>query len=102
MEQCCFLSYVICTRPHSSNIVIEKMWRGDDNYKKQFERAWQLNCMFAGWWLSMEPEHQFLKKLQPLSDRHNLVLGDNKRFGTYNDKTIGFLLVGCPNEHTNI
>ena len=49
----------------------------------------------TGWWLSMKPEDQFLKKLQPLSDRHTLVRDDDERFGTYNDKTIGFLLVGA-------
>ena len=48
----------------------------------------------AGWWLSMEPEDQFLRKLQPLSDRYDLVQDDRERFGTHNDKTIGFLLVG--------
>ena len=43
----------------------------------------------------MEQEDQFLKKLQPLSERYSLVRDDDKRFGTYNDKTIGFLLVGA-------
>ena len=50
----------------------------------------------------MKPEDHFLKKLQPLSDRSNLVLGDNERFGTYNDKTIGFLLVSCTNRYTTV
>ena len=42
----------------------------------------------------MKPEDQFLKKMQPLSDRNQLLLDDNERFGGYNAKTIGFLLVG--------
>ena len=49
----------------------------------------------VGWWLSMEPGDQFLKKLQPLSERYSVVRDDDQRFGTYNDKTIGFLLVGA-------
>ena len=49
----------------------------------------------TGWWLSMKPEDQFLKKLQPLADRYKKSLGDEERFGTYNHKTIGFLLVSC-------
>ena len=48
----------------------------------------------TGWWLSMKPEDQFLKKMQPLSSRNQLLLDDNERFGGYNAKTIGFLLVG--------
>ena len=44
----------------------------------------------------MKPEDQFLKKLQPLSDRYKKALGDKERFGTYNNKTIGFLLVSYP------
>ncbi|KAK2182160.1 hypothetical protein NP493_364g01050 [Ridgeia piscesae] len=47
---------------------------------------------FDGWWLSMKPEDQFLKKMQPLSSRSRLVLNDDDRFGEYNPATIGFLL----------
>ena len=42
----------------------------------------------------MKPEDQFLKKMQPLSSRNQLLLDDNDRFGGYNATTIGFLLVG--------
>ena len=64
---------------------------------RSFSR-WTGMCVFysPGWWLSMKPEDDFLKKLQPLAARSHLVLDDGERFGKYNDKTIGFLLVRCP------
>ncbi|KAL8564383.1 hypothetical protein ACOMHN_057405 [Nucella lapillus] len=49
-----------------------------------------IHC-FDGWWLSMIPEDSFLKRLQPL-DHLPRLLDRNERFGSYNDKTLGFLL----------
>ncbi|CAL1548192.1 unnamed protein product [Lymnaea stagnalis] len=49
-----------------------------------------IHC-FDGWWLSMEPEDNFLEKLQPLEDIPRL-LERTERFGTYNEKTLGFQL----------
>ena len=48
--------------------------------------------MCAGWWLSMAPEDSFLRRLSPLSElcRH---FDKAERFGTFNNKTLGFLLV---------
>lgn len=40
----------------------------------------------------MKNENCFLNKLQPLSDVPRL-LQKKERFGSYNDKTIGFLVV---------
>ncbi|GFR92297.1 hypothetical protein ElyMa_004349400, partial [Elysia marginata] len=43
------------------------------------------------WWLSMEPENNFLEKLQPLEDIPRL-LERTERFGQYNEKTLGMQL----------
>ncbi|KAL3832370.1 hypothetical protein ACJMK2_024020, partial [Sinanodonta woodiana] len=49
-----------------------------------------INC-FDGWWLSMDRNDSFLNKLYPLENFPEIF--DRKgRFGTYNDKTLGFLL----------
>ena len=46
----------------------------------------------------MEKDDSFLKKLQPLSDLPRL-MDKRSRFATYNEKTMGFVLVrtfkGC-------
>ncbi|GFO21426.1 hypothetical protein PoB_004793100 [Plakobranchus ocellatus] len=49
-----------------------------------------IHC-FDGWWLSMEPENNFLEKLQPLEDIPRL-LERTERFGQYNEKTLGMQL----------
>ena len=41
----------------------------------------------------MEPENNFLEKLQPLEDIPRL-LERTERFGQYNEKTLGMQLVG--------
>jgi len=46
---------------------------------------------FDGWWLSMEPENSFFKKLQPLEDFPRL-FSKGERFGKWNDKTLGIIL----------
>ncbi|KAL3832132.1 hypothetical protein ACJMK2_023803 [Sinanodonta woodiana] len=49
-----------------------------------------INC-FDGWWLSMDRNDSFLNKLYPLENFPEIF--DRKgRFGTYNAKTLGFLL----------
>ena len=40
----------------------------------------------------MKPEDSFLKRLQPLDNLPRL-LNKSERFGTFNDTTLGFLLV---------
>ncbi|KAL5006725.1 hypothetical protein ScPMuIL_015531 [Solemya velum] len=47
-----------------------------------------INC-FDGWYLSMKSGDNFMKKLRPLSDLPRLY---DERFGTFNEKTLGFLL----------
>ncbi|XP_059159411.1 uncharacterized protein LOC131943353 [Physella acuta] len=49
-----------------------------------------IHC-YDGWWLSMEPEDNFLERLQPLEDVPRL-LERSERFGTYNEKTLGMQL----------
>ncbi|XP_055866055.1 uncharacterized protein LOC106061303 [Biomphalaria glabrata] len=49
-----------------------------------------IHC-FDGWWLSMEPEDNFLERLQPLEDIPRL-LERTERFGIYNEKTLGMQL----------
>ncbi|KAH9492780.1 hypothetical protein Btru_026294 [Bulinus truncatus] len=49
-----------------------------------------IHC-FDGWWLSMEPEDNFLERLQPLEDIPRL-LERTERFGLYNEKTLGMQL----------
>lgn len=53
-------------------------------------------CLIAGWWLSMDPHDSFLHKLQPLSEILQKYERKN-RFGKWNEKTLGFLLVGLFN-----
>ena len=42
----------------------------------------------------MKKEHSFLEQIPKLSEIHD-VMDKNKRFGTYNEKTLGFEVVGC-------
>ncbi|XP_050389665.2 uncharacterized protein LOC126808761 [Patella vulgata] len=49
-----------------------------------------IHC-FDGWYLSMEPGNSFIEKLQPLSELPRLY-DKTERFGTFNSKTLGFLL----------
>lgn len=49
-----------------------------------------IHC-FDGWYLSMKSEDNLLRRLQPLSKLPELFEKKN-RFGTYNEKTLGFLL----------
>ncbi|GAB1601046.1 uncharacterized protein LOC115216501, partial [Argonauta hians] len=49
-----------------------------------------IHC-FDGWWLSMAPEDTFLNRLRPL-DKMLRFFDKSVRFGTFNEKTIGFLL----------
>ncbi|KAK6167413.1 hypothetical protein SNE40_021447 [Patella caerulea] len=49
-----------------------------------------IHC-FDGWYLSMEPGNSFIEKLQPLSELPRLY-DKTERFGTFNPKTLGFLL----------
>ncbi|KAK6194958.1 hypothetical protein SNE40_000482 [Patella caerulea] len=49
-----------------------------------------IHC-FDGWYLSMARGDSFIQKLQPLSDIPKLY-EKSDRFGTYNSKTLGFLL----------
>lgn len=49
-----------------------------------------INC-YDGWWLSMKMEDSFLNRLQPLENFPKL-FEKKERFGTYNNKTLGFLL----------
>ena len=53
-----------------------------------------------GWWLSMKTEDCFLNRLQPLSDFERL-MSKNERFGEYNEKTIGCLVVRHSRQHLN-
>ena len=46
----------------------------------------------SGWWLSMAMKDSFLNKLQSLENFPRL-FEKKERFGTYNEKTLGFLLV---------
>ncbi|CAI9728166.1 XP_029641795.1uncharacterized protein LOC115216501 [Octopus vulgaris] len=46
---------------------------------------------FDGWWLSMAPEDTFLNRLRPL-DKLLKFFDKSVRFGTFNEKTVGFLL----------
>ena len=48
--------------------------------------------LFLGWWLSMDPKDTFFKRLQPLEDFAKL-FEKSERFGTWNDKTLGIVLV---------
>lgn len=47
---------------------------------------------FLGWWLSMDPKDTFFKRLQPLEDFAKL-FEKSERFGTWNNKTLGIVLV---------
>ncbi|KAK3590686.1 hypothetical protein CHS0354_006373 [Potamilus streckersoni] len=49
-----------------------------------------INC-FDGWWLSMDRNDSFLSKLYPL-ENYPQIFDRKDRFGTFNKKTIGFLL----------
>lgn len=49
-----------------------------------------ISC-YDGWWLSMKMKDSFLNRLQPLEDFPKL-FEKKERFGTYNDRTLGFLL----------
>ncbi|XP_070532621.1 uncharacterized protein [Ptychodera flava] len=49
-----------------------------------------IHC-FDGWWLSMKPEDNYLKKLQNLDDIGRL-WDKKERFGEFNKNTIGLLL----------
>lgn len=49
-----------------------------------------IHC-YDGWWLSMSMKDSFLNKLQPLENFPKL-FEKKERFGSYNDKTLGFLL----------
>lgn len=62
--------------------------------EKKLERGVLYVCIFndLGWWLSMKMEDSFLNKLQPLENFPKL-FERKERFGTYNEKTLGFLLV---------
>ncbi|XP_030845714.1 uncharacterized protein LOC105445891 [Strongylocentrotus purpuratus] len=53
---------------------------------------------FDGWWLSMKPEDSFLRRLQPLNDVGKL-LTKKVRFGTFNEKTLGFILFSDHDQH---
>lgn len=46
---------------------------------------------FDGWWLSMDPQDTFFKKLQPL-DNYAKLFAKNERFGAWNHRTIGIML----------
>ena len=46
----------------------------------------------SGWYLSMVAEDSFMRRLQPVRDIP-VIMERNNRFGTYNDKTLGMLLV---------
>lgn len=48
---------------------------------------------FDGWYLSMNPDDTFLKRLQPLCAIPHL-MDRNQRFGTTNEKTLGIILYG--------
>lgn len=45
-----------------------------------------------GWWLSMKPEDSFLNKIKSL-DNINQLMEQKERFGGFNEKTVGFLVV---------
>lgn len=47
---------------------------------------------YLGWYLSLAPTDSFLHKLIPLDDLSKLY-DKSQRFGTYNEKTLGFLVV---------
>ena len=47
---------------------------------------------FLGWYLSMRNEDAFINRMQPLADIERL-LQRKERFGTRNEKTLGFLVV---------
>ncbi|CAI9728168.1 XP_036362369.1uncharacterized protein LOC115216174 [Octopus vulgaris] len=49
-----------------------------------------IHC-FDGWWLSMAPEDNFISRLRPLEQLHEF-FDKSIRFGTFNKKTLGFLL----------
>jgi len=49
-----------------------------------------IHC-FDGWWLSMDPDDSFFKKLQPLEDFAKL-FEKSERFGDWNKKTLGIIL----------
>lgn len=49
-----------------------------------------IHC-YDGWWLSMSMKDSFLNKLQPLENFPKL-FEKKERFGTYNEKTLGFML----------
>lgn len=50
------------------------------------------SSIISGWWLSMEPEDTFFKRLQPLDDFARLY-EKSERFGTWNPRTLGIILV---------
>ncbi|RDD41320.1 Uncharacterized protein TrispH2_006474 [Trichoplax sp. H2] len=47
--------------------------------------------VFDGWWLSLTPENQFLRRMRPLSQLHKFY-DFKERFGTVNKKTLGIML----------
>lgn len=49
-----------------------------------------IHC-FDGWFLSMDPQDSFIRRLQPLREIPILMERQN-RFGTFNEKTLGMLL----------
>ncbi|KAJ8313899.1 hypothetical protein KUTeg_008460 [Tegillarca granosa] len=57
----------------------------------QYTERGETNTYVDGWWLSLKPGESFIEKLQPL-DALPALLEKENRFGTYNEKTIGFLL----------
>lgn len=48
--------------------------------------------LHKGWWLSMEPEDAFFKRLQCVDDISRFY-EKSERFGTWNSKTLGIILV---------
>nr|XP_054767014.1 uncharacterized protein LOC129274199 [Lytechinus pictus] len=56
-----------------------------------------IHC-FDGWWLSMKPADSFFRRLQPLSEIGQL-LTKKSRFGTFNKKTLGFILFSSHDQH---
>lgn len=49
-------------------------------------------CRMSGWYLSMSPEDSFVRRLQPLQEIP-IIMERNNRFGAFNNKTLGMLLV---------
>lgn len=48
--------------------------------------------MTVGWWLSMAQKDSFLNRIQPLSQLNKL-MDKRVRFGEYNERTLGFVVV---------